>query len=257
MDNNRRWVQRQSLWLVIAAALLLAVFENTRLDVILELPFYDPALNDFPLRNHWLLSDVMHHGLKTASYVLGILSIAFCLYAMRGKVAWLPPRHAALVAVGMLLIPVLISSLKHVTNRHCPWDVLEFGGFAPYVGLFAPNPPGITRGLCFPAGHASAGLAWLVWGFALMGLNRRWSNVALLAGLSFGAILGFGRMLQGAHFLSHTLWSIWFAWGLCVLLVFVLRVPVQLASALPTTSATSGDSPSVEATRSSAARIDT
>lgn len=262
-----RWTAYQMLGLALTAALLLAVFENTRLDVLLELPFYDAALHDFPLRTHWFFSGVMHHGLKMTSYALGVVALGGCLYALRGQIDWLPPRHALLAACGMLLVPLVISSLKHFTNRHCPWDVVDFGGFAPYVSLFSSNPPDIKPGACFPAGHSAAGLAWLAWAFALAGLDRRRSRLALVAALAFGIVLGFGRMLQGAHFLSHTLWSVWFAWAICTVLAFLLRVPMrpqpvvaavsQPDSALPTISATSGESPSVRDTRSSAARIDT
>lgn len=225
--RNWRWAAGQAIGLGLAAAFLLAVFENTPLDVLIEQLFYDATLRDFPLRTHWFFSEVMHHGLKMASYALGVVAIGVCLFSTRGLVPWLPSRHALLAGCGMVLIPLVISSLKHVTNRHCPWDVIDFGGFAPYVSLFASNPPGITRGVCFPAGHAAAGLAWLVWAFALAGINRRWSRIALLAALAFGSVLGFGRMLQGAHFLSHTLWSIWFAWAICAALALVLRVPMR------------------------------
>lgn len=224
--EERQWLRRQIAVLALCAVALLLVFDNSRLDVVLELPFYDPALRDFPLRTHWFFANVMHHGLKMASYALGLVAIGFAIYAARGKVAWLPPRNAVLAACGMLLIPLLISSLKHVTNRHCPWDVVEFGGFAPYVGLLSANPEGITRGLCFPAGHAAAGLAWLVWAFALRSVSLRWSRLALALALGFGVVLGVGRMLQGAHFVSHTLWSIWFAWAICLALILALRVPV-------------------------------
>lgn len=222
---DRRWLQRQALILLAGAAVLLAVFENTRLDVVLELPFYSAALHDFPLRTNGFFTDVMHHGLKMASYALGVVALGLCVFAMRGRVAWLPRRNAALAAAGMLLIPVVIAALKHVTNRHCPWDVVEFGGFAPYVGLFAPNPEGITRGVCFPAGHASAGLTWLIWAIALRGVNPRAARIAFFGALAFGTVLGFSRMLQGAHFLSHTLWSLWWAWAVCVALAAAFRLP--------------------------------
>jgi membrane-associated PAP2 superfamily phosphatase len=226
MNSRKRWLAQQIVYLLVSAAGLLSLFENTHLDIELERWFFDSQLHNFPLRHHWLLSAVMHHGLKSLSYALGLLSIVYCLHAWRGRVSWLPPRHAALAGLGMLLIPLSISLLKHLTNRHCPWDTLEFGGYAPYLWLFATPPSGMTQGQCFPAGHASAGLSWLAWGFALLGLQQRWARYVLLTSLSLGGLLGLGRMLQGAHFLSHTLWSIWFAWGICVMLTGLTGVQV-------------------------------
>jgi membrane-associated PAP2 superfamily phosphatase len=55
------------------------------------------------------------------------------------------------------------------------------------------------------------------------------ARYALLAALSAGIILGTARMLQGAHFLSHTLWTLWLAWALSVLLAFALRAEIRLA----------------------------
>ncbi len=35
-------------------------------------------------------------------------------------------------------------------------------------------------------------------------------------------------MLQGAHFLSHTLWTLWLAWGVSVSLAVALRADLYL-----------------------------
>ena len=68
--------------------------------------------------------------------------------------------------------------------------------------------------------------------------SRRWgrngsaglraARAALLAGLLAGAILGTARMLQGAHFLSHTLWTLWLAWGVSISLAVALRADLYL-----------------------------
>jgi membrane-associated PAP2 superfamily phosphatase len=66
-------------------------------------------------------------------------------------------------------------------------------------------------GHCFPAGHASAGFAWLVGYFAWpqgSAVARRWLIGALIAGLT----LGVAQQLRGAHFMSHTLWTSWICW---------------------------------------------
>jgi len=46
--------------------------------------------------------------------------------------------------------------------------------------------------------------------FHVVGRTRRqpllaWAGLA--TGLGGGSVLGLGRMLQGAHFLTHTLWA--------------------------------------------------
>jgi membrane-associated PAP2 superfamily phosphatase len=220
------WLQYQVWGLLLVAIVLLLVFENSRLDLTLSALAFDPVLGHFPMQRHWFFSEVMHHGLKTVSYILAIPALAIAVLGHLGHINWLPPRNARLAGLGMLLIPLATVLLKLVTNRHCPWDIVDFGGYAPYVSLFASTPETIVRGNCFPAGHASGGFVWMIWGIALRATRPRLANWMLLAGIAFGLLMGWSRLMQGAHFLSHVLWSGWLAWALAIALAAVLRVPV-------------------------------
>lgn len=224
---SRRWLLGQTLLLAAMAALLLLVFENSRLDLDLSTRIYDPTLGDFPLHHHWLFERVLHHGMKYTAYALVCIALVPCWFGWKGELAWLPKRNALLAAVGMLAIPICTSLLKLSTNRHCPWDVIEFGGFAPYLGLLVPGPEGIKPGVCFPAGHASAGFLWLVWAVALRPSGRFWSRLALALGLGFGAFLGAVRIFQGAHFLSHVFWAAWFSWAISLVLAALFQADLR------------------------------
>ncbi|WP_341650262.1 hypothetical protein [Thauera humireducens] len=68
----------------------------------------------------------------------------------------------------------------------------------------------------------------MVWAVALRPAGRRAARLALLLGLIAGSVLGTARMLQGAHFLSHTLWTLWLAWGVSVSLAVALRADLYL-----------------------------
>ena len=164
---TRSWFLGHALVLLLGAGLLLVVFEFTELDPLLARPFYDPTKGDFPLRHHWFFAPVFYYGIKFAVVTGALLATAICLCAFTGRLSWLPPRNAALALLGMALIPATVALLKASTSRHCPWDIAEFGGFAPYLGLFARVPADIARGACFPAAHASTGFMWLAWGLAL------------------------------------------------------------------------------------------
>ena len=235
--GERAWLRRHAVLLLISAIALLLAFETTRLDLLLAAPLFDPASGDFPLRRHWLLNTVMHDQLKLVATLAAVAMLGVCGLGMRGRLAWLPPRGARLAAIGMLLIPAATSVLKHLTNRHCPWDVIDFGGYAPYIGLLHLPSANIAPGACFPAGHASLGFLWLIWGVALRATSVRAARIAGTAAAAFGLVLGVGQMLRGAHFLSHTLWSLWLAWAICIALAAALpsdaRTPA--ASVSPTT----------------------
>lgn len=227
LHASRAWLAWQFIWLILGALLLLWIFEGTDLDRAITRLFFDAQSGAFPLRRIWFLEAVMHTAAKQASYILVAASLYFCWQGWRGRLAWLPPRNALLAAIGMLAIPLATSTLKMLTTRYCPWDILDFGGFAPYLGLLDPAPQGLKAGQCFPAGHASAGFLWLVWAVALRPAGMRAARLALRAGLLAGILLGAARMLQGAHFLSHTLWSLWLAWALSVALALLLRADLS------------------------------
>ncbi|MCK2088245.1 phosphatase PAP2 family protein [Thauera aromatica] len=234
-DSTRRWLLSQYALLALSALLLFWAFEGSDLDRRLARIFFDPELGVFPLRRAWFLEAVMHRAAKQATYVLVAASLWLCWQGWKGRLSWLPPRNALLAAIGMVAIPAATSAVKLMTARYCPWDTIDFGGYAPYLHLFEAAPRGIKAGQCFPAGHASTGFLWIVWAVALRPVGRHAVRRALLAALLAGGILGTARMLQGAHFLSHTLWTLWLAWMLSTTLAVVVRADIRLYTP-PTTA---------------------
>ena len=83
---------------------------------------------------------------------------------------------------------------------------------ASYVSHWAWGVRDGGDGGCFPAGHASAGFAFLGGLFAfrhrLPATAARWLAGAMLTGL----LLGVAQQLRGAHYMRHTLWTAWFCW---------------------------------------------
>jgi membrane-associated PAP2 superfamily phosphatase len=228
--TDQVWLTRQALGLFAMALVLLLVFENSSLDLTLSALAFDTKSQHFPWQHHWFFNDLMYHALKSFSYMLAIPAFILIVLGLRGRVDWLPARNARLAMAGMLLIPLMTTVLKALTNRHCPWDVVDFGGYAPYISLFASTPEGIVRGACFPSGHASAGFVWIVWGLALRATRPVLAKRILLGALLLGSLMGLTRLFQGAHFLSHVLWSAWLAWALVIALAGALRLPVMAES---------------------------
>jgi len=105
----------------------------------------------------------------------------------------------------------------------CPWDLLRYGGHQPYIGLFSHRPADMPMTACFPAGHASAGYAWLsLYFFALLWRPAwRWTGLAL--GLGSGLLFGISQQLRGAHFLSHDLATALLCWLLSLGLYVLVR----------------------------------
>lgn len=165
----------------------------------------------FPAQHHWLFTSVLHNGarLLTALALVALVAGMFRPFGAlrdltRGQRWWL----LAAVVGGM----VLIASLKRFNSTDCPWALSMFGGDRPFVSHWDWRTlAGSIPGHCFPAGHASAGFAWVAGWFAWPAgarAGRRW----LVAGLLAGAVLGLAQQLRGAHFMSHTLWTAWICW---------------------------------------------
>jgi len=118
----------------------------------------------------------------------------------------------------------LIFHAKHATNIYCPAQLDIYGWRYPHVKTFDPYPEGFTplsRGLCYPAAHASAG-------FALMSLfflftRRKHKLAGLAAGFTLGWVMGGYQMLKGAHFLSHTLVTMCASWLIILLCYAVVK----------------------------------
>ncbi len=225
------WMAIQGLSLLMIGGVLLWVFQTTDIDRQIAHLFFDEQQGLFPLRHTWLFESLLHRSAKQVTYLAVAGAFYVCYLGYRGALAWLPPRNALLAALGMVLIPLGITTLKGLISRHCPWDIVDFGGYAPYLRLLEVPPTSIKSGVCFPAGHASTGFLWIVWGVALRPAGRYMARLALLAGLLLGGVLGVARMAQGAHFLSHTLWSLWFAWALSLALAHVVGADPRLGTA--------------------------
>lgn len=207
----------------LAAAAALLWLETTDIDRSIANWFFDAAAGGFPLRYNAFLEVVLHHWAKYVVVLIACLVIAAFLLSF--IIAPLNPQRRLLLflALSLALAPAAVSALKWVNNKHCPWDLEEFGGFLPYTRLLEPTPPGLKPGNCFPASHASAGFALMA--FYFVGRARREPRLAwtgLATGLVAGSVLGFGRMLQGAHFLTHTLWAGLVCWAVILILYLAL-----------------------------------
>lgn len=198
--------------MLLAGATLIAI-EIFALDRRLSGYFFDLASRQFPLREHWFLERVVHIGFKYAVVALA-LGVLLAWGASYSAGALAPYRRALLfVFLSMLLASSAVSVLKSVSGKHCPYELQEYGGAVPFTGLLAPSPAGVKPGKCWPGGHASSGFCLFGFYFAAMWMGRcQLARTALAAALLLGFGVGMGRIMQGAHFLSHNVWSALVCW---------------------------------------------
>lgn len=195
-------------WTLASLALLLA-WDAAGLDLPLARLAAGP--HGFPLRDHWAVTTLLHQGARNLGWLFGawlLVGVWWPTGVLRRlsralRVQWL---------VTALLSLLLIDVLKYASLTSCPWDLADFGGAAAYVSHWAWGHGDGGPGRCFPAGHASAGFAFIGGYFALRRAAPRAAVLALLAALAAGLALGVAQQLRGAHFMSHTLWTAWLCW---------------------------------------------
>jgi lipid A 4'-phosphatase len=121
---------------------------------------------------------------------------------------FLPYRKIGLfLVIFMILGPGLLVNtvFKDHWGRPRPADIVQFGGSERFHHFWEMGRPG--QGKSFPSGHASVGFFLFAPFFVLRNNHRKWALSFLFLGISYGMLMGLGRMVQGGHFLTDVLWA--------------------------------------------------
>ncbi len=164
----------------------------------------------FALRHDWLLERVLHDGLHKTMVAAFVLLCGWALWPR----AHLPRRERIAVLALAVLSLLAVNLVKYNSLTSCPWELEAFGRNARWVSHWAWGQADGGTGRCFPGGHASSGFAFLAlclpWLLPPDGVQRRrvvglrWLAAALGVGLLSGVV----QTLRGAHFPSHTMWTL-------------------------------------------------
>jgi membrane-associated PAP2 superfamily phosphatase len=129
---------------------------------------------------------------------------------------WLQlPRRERLVVVLLVALSLLVVNLVKIQSlTSCPWELKAFGGKANYVSHWNLGQADGGTGRCFPGGHASSAFGLLAVCLPWLQppghtprrreVGLRWLVTLLFMGLVAGAV----QTLRGAHYPSHTLWTL-------------------------------------------------
>lgn len=197
-------------WAWTAASLLcLLAWDAAGQDRLLAHAF--GSVSGFPLREHWFLVQVMHEVPRRLAWLLVFVLLAAPWWPL-GPLRRLHRTERWQLAVTPLVSLFVVNLLKYTSTTSCPWDLVEFGGVAQYASHWALGVFDGGSGRCFPAGHASAGFAFVGGYFALRRRHPRAARLWLSTALAAGLALGWAQQVRGAHYLSHTLWTGWLCW---------------------------------------------
>ena len=195
-------------WTLLALSFVLA-WDMSGLD--LPMAHWFGTSQGFVLQDNWFMVNIAHEGARKLAWVI-VLGLSLMIWWPVGLMRQVPYARRVQLVVGAMLSLLVMTLMKRISATSCPWDLSEFGGIGHYVSHWAWGVTDGGGGHCFPAGHASAGFAFISGYFALRHnlpqAARRWLAAALIAGFA----LGLAQQMRGAHFMSHTLWTAWLCW---------------------------------------------
>ena len=213
---DRRFWLLHAVVLPLGCVLLAHALRSSGWDERLSAVWFDPLTQRFPARG-WPWLELLGHRLAKSL----LLTVWALLVAAAVAAPWVPALadHRRLlwtVVLAMGLGPALVAWLKDINTHACPWDMKAYGGSADGSARWFVSRA--EAGRCFPSGHAAGGFSLVAGVFAARVLGRRRLEHLALAltlwvGLAFSAV----RTVQGAHFVSHSLWSAAIDWWVALL----------------------------------------
>ncbi len=234
-SDDAQWLRHHVFFPLLFALVAAVVLIPLGGDLWLADRIYAWEGGRWALKFGYVTQDLIHQMGKHLSLAGWLLCVALLVasHARQGLAHWRKPLLMVVLAVAFST--GLVSLMKHLTDMDCPWDLARYGGRLPFVPLLAFRPDYLPRAACFPAGHASAGYAWMVLYFLALASQprRRWWGLA--AGLGAGLVFGLGQQLRGAHFMSHDLFTLVICWFTGLVVYRWMFVPA--AQAIPATEA--------------------
>lgn len=216
----------------LGALLFTGLWDLGGLDLAFMQSFGTPQ--GFALQHSWVLERVLHEGVRQAATGFFLLIGIWALWPARWnrprlEALTLPRRERLAVLLSVALSLLAVNLIKNASQTSCPWDLQAFGGTAVYVSHWTWGAADGGTGRCFPGGHASSAFAFLAlslpWLLPPAGAPRprtvglRWLAGVLVAGALAGAV----QTARGAHYPSHTLWTLVICGGVSLALWRLMR----------------------------------
>jgi membrane-associated PAP2 superfamily phosphatase len=144
---------------------------------------------------------------KYPAIIVSVLALTFMLIPYLRNKSIILRRVAITWLVALIFGAGLVGGWMTVEgfDRPRPRETVLLDGTAQY------SPPFIVsveeKGKSFTSGHAAMGFIFAVPFFALRRKYPKTSYSFLAGGLIFGSVLGYTRMVLGAHFITDVIWS--------------------------------------------------
>ena len=227
-DGRSPRTGRRSLLAFCAVAAIggVALYRYPGIDLFFAGLFHEPGAG-FPAARDPDLQTVRRGFIWVGYAVFAALLLALAARHLWGRYLFgLTRRSICFIVLFSALGPgVMVNEVfKNHWDRARPRAIVEFGGEKTFT------PPLVIADQCerncsFVSGEAGYGFAYA--GFAFL-VAPRFRRRVFWAGIGFGSVVGAGRMMMGAHFLS----DVFFAGVFVVALAWVLHREIVLRGRL-------------------------
>ena len=217
--NSTPFNMKLALGIPLFIMAVLALLEPSTLDLWLADRMYQPGVGFIGAKS-FFLEDILHDRAKQAVIAITLIIFAMWLssFGLPAKIK-IERKRLLYIVISMVIASSVITPLKKLTEVQCPWSLDRYGGVEIYSSVMDKRASPVEKaGECWPGGHASSGFILFALFFALRDIRPRAARAALVFALGLGCIFSVGRMLQGAHFLSHNVWTALIDWTICTLL---------------------------------------
>ena len=210
--------------IIITAILLIsviAIFQFTDLDIFIQSFFYNFDTKNWLIdKDEPILKFFFYDGIKNLLILFAVNILIFLIFLRKKELIQEYKKGLIIVLLSAIFVPVIIGSLKAISNTPCPCNLVNFNGTYPDTKVFDSYPKDFiqtSKAKCWPAGHASGGFALM----ALFFLFKTPKNQkrALVVALVIAWSMGLYKMLLGDHFLSHTIITMIMAWLIILIIV--------------------------------------
>ena len=200
---------------------VIILFQFTQLDIFVQNFFYNFESKVWLIdKDEPILKFFLYDGMKVFLILIAVAILFSLVFLRKKKLIQEYKKGLIIVLLSAIFIPLMIGSLKAISNTPCPCNIVNFNGVYPDIKVFDSYPKDFvqpSKAKCWPAGHASGGFALMALFFLFKTpINQK---KALIGALIVGWSMVTYKMLLGDHFLSHTIITMIMAWLIILIIV--------------------------------------
>lgn len=219
--------KRLCLGLLVLAAII--AFETyTNIDLVIQNYFYDAPNRQWMINPelHKRLTFFFYSGLKNLVIITAVVCILALSFSFHYTALKSNRKAFTMMLLSIIFVPLIVAGAKYITNVYCPYQLDIYNGINPFVRIMSNYPEGFIQlksGRCFPAGHSTAGFAFMALFYCFK--TRRNRILGLSLGVALGWLAGTYQMMRGQHFLSHTMFSMVACFMVIMIINYCLNIP--------------------------------